>query len=96
MQKLESLRVEWGKPLVPTSGTRCAFWNDKVGTATHSQHLFGRAADFYFDDSGEVLAFIKLAEDLGFMGLGHGHHKVHVDTRSKRPGEKPDRWTYDD
>jgi len=90
MQKLEALRVAWGIPLIPTSAARCRFWNEKKGGSPKSQHLLGKAADFWFDNSSDLLAFVELAEKLGFGGVGAGEHLVHVDTRNGFA-----RWTYD-
>lgn len=42
---LQPLRDLWGKPIVVNSGYRCDALNDAVGGSTHSQHLFGMAAD---------------------------------------------------
>lgn len=42
---LDPLRVEWGRPIVVTSGYRCPKLNATVGGATQSQHKFGQAAD---------------------------------------------------
>lgn len=89
MAKLEALRVEWGKPLSPTSAQRCETWNKKVGGAPQSQHLLGNAADFFFFDEREMERFAALAEKLGFGGIGIGKGIVHVDDRDDKA-----RWTY--
>jgi zinc D-Ala-D-Ala carboxypeptidase len=91
MQKLERLRVEWGKPLVPASGTRCKYWNedDSVRGAPKSQHLQGNAADFNFYSSTEKNLFVILAEKFGFRGIGVGKYLVHIDDRKNVA-----RWTY--
>jgi uncharacterized protein YcbK (DUF882 family) len=91
MQKLETLRLDWGIPLVPTSGARCAYWNEKKDGSPKSQHLLGNAADFWFDNTSDLLAFVELAEKHGFGGVGAGSNLVHVDNRKNFA-----RWTYDD
>lgn len=42
---LQPLRDEWGRPIVVTSGYRCAALNKAVGGTSSSQHLRGEAAD---------------------------------------------------
>ena len=89
IEKLEDLRLLYGRPLSPTSGQRCEFWNKKVGGAPESQHLLGNAADFFFSTHSEVKDFIVLAEMAGFKGIGYGKHKIHIDDRKDYA-----RWTY--
>ena len=89
MRRLQAVRDEWGRPLVPTSGARCVWHNEKVGGATGSQHVLGRAADFSFRSHSEVAAFVSLAEKHGFGGIGTGIRLVHIDDGP--PGR---RWTY--
>ena len=92
IQKLQAIREDWGRPLIVTSGARCAHWNKMVGGAEHSQHLYGLAVDLHFDDPNEAKAFAALAEKHGFAGIGAGIHLVHLD---QRDGPRA-RWTYDD
>lgn len=42
---LDPVRQRWGKPLIVTSGYRCAELNKLVGGTANSQHLHGLAAD---------------------------------------------------
>jgi hypothetical protein len=91
MARLERLRVDWGKALLPTSGQRCAVHNKAVGGAPLSMHLLGRAADFYFRDRAETKRFAQLAEKHGFNGIGVGRQKAHIDDR-----EQEARWEYHD
>jgi uncharacterized protein YcbK (DUF882 family) len=82
LSKLEALRLLWNKPLNPTSGARCGIWNAKQGGAPKSQHVEGKAADFWFEDTQEMKAFVEMAKSLGFTGIGRGlRHLVHLDTR---------------
>lgn len=91
MERLERLRVDWGKALLPTSGQRCTVQNKFAGGALMSMHLQGRAADFYFPDRNTVEKFAQLAEKHGFNGIGTGKHKCHIDDR-----EHESRWKYYD
>lgn len=92
MSKLEALRVLWNKPLSTTSAARCEAWNAKQGGASKSQHLVGKAADFWFEDTQELMALMNLAESLGFTGIGRGRHLIHLDTR----GGPLTTWVYKD
>jgi uncharacterized protein YcbK (DUF882 family) len=89
LEKLEHLRILYGKPLTPTSGQRCAYRNKMVGGAPNSQHLLGNAVDFAFSSYAEVLYFMELAEKAGFKGIGYGKKKIHIDDRKEYA-----RWTY--
>lgn len=91
MHRLQALRDEWGRPLIPTSGARCSWHNERIGGAAGSQHLVGKAADFAFRTPTEVAAFAQLAEKHGFGGIGRGQRLVHVDD-----GPPHRRWTYTD
>ncbi len=80
--KLQALRDDWGIPMIVTSGSRCRFWNEKKGGAEKSQHLFGRAADFYLEHPSDIIELTELAEKHGFGGIGIGtYHLVHLDDR---------------
>jgi len=46
---LQCIREHFGKPITITSGYRTAAHNAAVGGAKSSQHLLGRAADFYVE-----------------------------------------------
>lgn len=93
MERLEALRVEWGKPLSPTSGRRCKAHNEAVDGKPGSYHLKGRAVDFVFTSPSAIILFIALAEKYGFNGIGSGRRLVHLDDRPK--GQRA-RWSYKD
>ncbi len=46
---LQCIREHFGKPVHITSGYRTAAHNAAVGGSKSSQHLLGRAADFYVE-----------------------------------------------
>lgn len=57
---LDPLRLEWGRPIVVTSGYRCPKLNKAKKGATQSQHMYGMAADIrtvtdHPDDNMELL-----------------------------------------
>ncbi len=47
LEKLEALRCALGRPVIITSGVRCASRNATVGGIAGSRHLSGQAADLY-------------------------------------------------
>ena len=92
---LQCIREHFGKPVTITSGYRTASHNAKVGGSKSSQHLLGRAADFYVEGV-PVATFAAYAETLllGRGGIGrypkdakHPARKtgwVHIDTRTNK------------
>ena len=68
---LQCIREHFGKPLHITSGYRTAAHNAAVGGSKSSQHLLGRAADFYVE-SVDVATVAAYAETLlpGTGGIG--------------------------
>lgn len=96
---LQCIREHFGKPITITSGYRTAAHNTAVGGAKSSQHLLGRAADFYVEGV-PVATVAAYAETLlpGRGGIGRypkdvAHPKrmtgwVHIDTRAGKS-----RWT---
>ena len=96
---LQCIREHFGKPVHITSGYRTAAHNAAVGGSKSSQHLLGRAADFYVEGV-DVATVATYAEALlpSRGGIGRypkdaAHPKrstgwVHIDTRANKS-----RWT---
>ena len=96
---LQCIREHFGKPVHITSGYRTAEHNAAVGGSKSSQHLLGRAADFWVEGV-PVATVADYAEKLlpGRGGIGRypkdaAHPKrttgwVHIDTRAGKS-----RWT---
>ena len=92
---LQCIREHFGKPLHITSGYRTAAHNAAVGGSKTSQHLLGRAADFWVEDT-PVASVAAYTETLlpGRGGIGRypkdaAHPKrrtgwVHIDTRADK------------
>ena len=78
---LESLRVAHGKPIRPTSVYRCQKYNEQVGGAAHSFHPLGMAFDIPWasSDAKHRRAFVQLARDAGFTGIGYYPAFLHAD-----------------
>lgn len=92
---LQCIREHFGKPVYITSGYRTAAHNAAVGGSKSSQHLLGRAADFYVEGM-DVATVAAYAETLlpARGGIGRypkdaAHPKrrtgwVHIDTRADK------------
>ena len=95
VQCLQKIRNHFGKPVHITSGYRTAAHNAAVGGSKSSQHLLGRAADFWVEDT-PVASVAAYAETLlpARGGIGRypkdaAHPKrrtgwVHIDTRADK------------
>ena len=95
VQVLQAIRDHFGAPVVITSGYRTAAHNAAVGGSKSSQHLLGRAADFWVEGV-PVATVADYAEKLlpGRGGIGrypkdaaHPSRKtgwVHIDTRTNK------------
>ena len=78
---LETLRYRLGdKALIINSGYRSPSHNKKVGGASGSQHLYGKAADIVV--RGVKPSVVYKEADKMFNGVGKYNTFTHVDTRS--------------
>lgn len=74
---LERLRDVLARPIVVTSGYRCAAHNEEVGGATKSYHLLGRAADIACAPD-EQRSAASAARELGFAEVICGGDKCYL------------------
>lgn len=80
---LQQIRNYFKKPIIITSGYRCAAHNKEVGGATNSYHTKGQAADIVVNGvSPQEVA--KYAESIGVKGIGLYDTFVHIDTRTRK------------
>ena len=88
LDALEDLRARAGhRPLVITSGHRCALWNAAVGGAPRSMHRT-LAVDIALRGR-EPARLEAAARAAGFTGIGLAGGFIHLDRRAR-----PARWTY--
>lgn len=88
VDKIEKVRVHFGKAVHVNSGYRTPTYNKKVGGATQSQHCYGMACDIH-------IRFVKPKDIASYLetimgnkgGIGIYKNFVHVDVR-----EKKSRW----
>ncbi|MBF0629294.1 MAG: DUF882 domain-containing protein [Magnetococcales bacterium] len=102
LEKLELVRMAFGKPMIITSGYRCEEHNAAVSEGRQlGAHTLGFAVDVAI--SGEdVPKLIELALKFGFTGFGLKQHGpiqgryVHLDTVSlgSQKIPRPRLWTY--
>lgn len=81
--RLELLRKEAGKPISVNSGYRSPQYNKKIGGAKNSQHMVGKAADIKIQGLTPSQV-AKLAEKVGFRGIGTYDTFTHVDVRANK------------
>jgi len=78
VELLQAVRDEVGAALHLTSGFRTAAYNDKVGGADDSRHMYGLAGDVVTPAAppGDVA---QIGEDLGAGGVGRYDDFTHLD-----------------
>lgn len=82
--KLNGVRLELGEPMEPTSGIRCAYWNQKKNGASDSQHLVANAADIHSRGGVYMRRLVTIAMKHG-LTVGVMQGAVHLDNRPGPP-----------
>ena len=85
---LQDIRAHFNAPVVINSGCRCAEYNRRIGGATHSQHVRGRAADIRVQDviPAAVAEYVETQHPA--VSVGRYDTFTHIDTRTSGPA----RW----
>lgn len=63
MEKMDSIRASFGKPIHPTCGFRCYKHNAEVGGVDTSWHTKGRALDCTVDDKNDLYKLEAIAKN---------------------------------
>lgn len=86
---LDPLRKLWGKPIIVTSGFRCAKLNRAVGGVAKSQHMKGQAADIRTVENTTMenkrLFDVAMRSGLPFDQLidEYGYNWIHISFNTK-------------
>jgi len=85
INKINMMRMLYGKPMVVTSGARCVEYNAKIGGVSDSAHLphsFSsqcRAVDIAVRNSYDRFTLIRIADKVGITRIGVGPDFLHFD-----------------
>ncbi len=102
MEKVETLRAVYGKPMRVTSAARCPAHNDLVSsTGRTGPHTTGRAIDIGVSGA-DAHQLLRVAMRFGnFTGIGvsqkgaHEKRFLHLDDLPNAPGQpRPTLWSY--
>ncbi|MEO5333845.1 MAG: D-Ala-D-Ala carboxypeptidase family metallohydrolase [Magnetococcus sp. YQC-5] len=101
MEKLETLRLAFGKPMPVSSGYRCPMHNAQAShTGLSGPHITGKAVDIQVSGA-DAYHLLALALSHGFTGIGlsqrgeHSSRFLHLDMIEPGPGRpRPAAWTY--
>lgn len=90
---MQPTRSHFDKPILITSGFRCAMLNKAVGGKPSSQHLMGQACDFIMPNVSPKLVFEYIKNNLDFDQLlfeydNHGNRWIHVSHRKDGKNRK--------
>ena len=95
LSRLDNLRYRLDRPVVITSGLRCAYWNARQSGTADSEHLTGEAADIACASGAErwaILAAIFSGTAPLFTRIGIGKTFVHLGASKTHPAHVT--WTY--
>ena len=96
IETLDKLRVDYGHPIVVTSGNRCAAYQKKLGESGAqtakgiSQHELGNAADLAVPQDAKLRKLLLELCEKYFDAVGIAKSFIHVDGRR----DKKRKWYY--
>ena len=100
MEKLIAVREDYNEPMIITSGYRHLAYNDTIGGAKNSPHLYGRAVDVKVA-GGDALRLMGAALRHGMTGVGvkqrgeHARRFIHLDDMPQSDTHpRPWIWSY--
>lgn len=98
MEKLTSLRADWGQPMTVTSGYRCPNHPIEARKTKPGTHASGRAVDIAVQGE-DAYKFLCAALGHGFTGIGvnqKGSSRfIHLDDLTRDEGwPRPTIWSY--
>lgn len=95
MDRLQRLRIAWGRPMTITSAFRAASHPVEARKARPGSHAMGRAVDIAVT-GGDAFALVRLAYEEGFTGIGIAKTFVHLDDVTPRATHivRPMLWVY--
>ncbi|EDH8282150.1 serine/threonine protein kinase [Salmonella enterica subsp. enterica serovar Livingstone] len=80
---LMDVREHFGKPVIINSANRCPTHNKRVGGASRSVHLTGKAADISVKGVAPAIVHAYLTSKYeGKYGIGKYNTFTHIDSRS--------------
>ena len=90
--KLQQVRTMIARPVVITSGVRCAKHNAEVGGSPTSDHLTGHAVDIPVPEGWEAEAFARQCLKAGFLRAGYYNKRGFVHATIARREGLPRIW----
>jgi uncharacterized protein YcbK (DUF882 family) len=83
--RLDELRERCGFPFIITSGYRDSTHTIEAKKKKPGTHTKGIAADIKYSGSAQAYVLIKMAQEMGFKGVGLAKTFIHVDDRETSP-----------
>jgi hypothetical protein len=77
-------RVDYNRPMIINSWSRCRYYNERIGGAVLSEHLDGNAVDIKAIDSVERWLMVQSLMKYGFTVIVYSTW-IHADRRPGKP-----------